>query len=289
MIGLYQNQTGSEDTRLLQTYNGLSLNNPADSPTDTYEVNSVQPLSTFDSVTDAHPDDDGIEAYGVRKVQKIIRVTGVIRAPNKKIDRLFDKIEDLAVAFDPALVTHNNPSVQGFLPYDFSTPTEDLTNYLTGLMACRYYARALRTPEPEIDYARGNAASWSVDLLLRDPRRYLQALSSRDGAGTADNTKADYRSWPTVTIAATGAGSAALSIENSTVARTLVLDLSGLINLDSVVVDMEGRAITKNGLDAMDLYVSGDYWWMEPGNNVIAIANGTNVSVTTAWRSAFAG
>lgn len=278
--------------RLAHTYNSLTLNSlTAGTPTAKqygYEINSVVPLTQLDSVSDPHPNRDGMESYEVRKVARVFRVDGVIRARN--IAELFDKMKLLAKTFDPARVAHDNPTTQGYLAYDFSVPTEDTANYPSGLVPSRYYLRARACPEPVISEYTGFTAAFTLELVARDPRRYLQTTSSVTATGALNNTLADYRSWPTLTLNMSGAGSATCTITNTTSlgAKSLVLNLSGTVNTDVIVVDFEARTITKNGVATPSLYVSGDWWEIEPESQTISNANFTNVgSWSLVWRRAF--
>lgn len=273
-------------TRNPHSYNGLTLNQEVGgSEKDIIAVESVRTQTTIEAVTERREFSDGLEVYTAYKRAKRILLDGEVRGSSYAA--LYDRMEELASAFDPALISHDNADDQGFLAYDFNVPTTDTTTYPTGLMACRYYARPEQTVEPAI--INGPiAAYFQIVLLCADPRRYLQSTESLAGAGTADNTKADYMSWPTLTIAMSGAGSSAFKITNSTVDTSgLTLDLSGMADSDSVSVDMETQTIKKNGVATPELYVSGDYFWIEPGSNTIAVTNDTNASPTLTWRPAF--
>lgn len=296
LIGLYGGAAGvrGSTTRLLITYNGLSLNNPADTLVaqttgpNTYEIDTVAGSTAMDYLSEVNQQRDGLEVYPFRKVNRIVTLRGIIRAPS--VAQLHDKIKALANAFDPAKIGHENSDP--FLALDFSVPTTDLANYPTGYAASRYYALPMRVPDPVIDYAVGLTASFDIVMLMRDPRRYLQTAVTKTGSGTISNSKADYRSWPTLTITMAGAGNAAYAYTNNPAlagiaTSTLTLDLSGCVNNDVVVVDMERRTITKNGASAMSMYVSGNYFEIEPGDNVISIANTANATSVLSFEPAF--
>ena len=273
-------------TRNPLVYNGLTYNSPVGSdPKEIVEIHDSQAQSIIQTVTERHEFTDGTEVYNAYKVQKRLVQRGIIRSATK--GGLFDRIEELSAAFDPAQVSHDNPTTAGFLPLDFDVPTADLTTYPTGLIACRYYVRAERAIEPPASQFTGDGTPVIISLLAKDPRRYTQATSQLTGAGTLDNTASDYWSWPTLSIAMTGAGSATFEIGNSTVGYTLVLDLSGLLSGDAVAVDMEGKGITVNGVSHPELKVSGKFFWIEPGSNTITVTNTTNASPTLTWRTAF--
>lgn len=277
-----------KDVRLAHTFNGLTINSPDDDPKDCIQIDRITPQTTVDSLIEPHQNREGSEAWGARKTGRTIQVLGSIRAPT--LGRLHDQMKALAAAFDPDLATHVSPDTQGFLPYDFDVPTLDTENYPTGLVPSRYYVRALQVPEPSISYDGGYVAQFALMLFMHDPRRYLQTESTFGAvAGNADNTLADYRSWPSAIITMTGPGNVAATLTNATLGMSLVLNLSGLSAGDVVVVDMEQRFITLNGTASMGLYASGDYWWMSPGvENALALTNTEGIdSWLVGWRPAF--
>jgi hypothetical protein len=290
LIGLHY---PTDDVRLAVTYNGLTLNNPADPEDSTYELNGSSIAPQYDTIEDPNTDDDGTEAYKVKKVKLVIQVDGTIRA--QSYGDLFDKIKALTQAFDPAKVSHENASTWGFLAFDFSTPTLDKTNYATGLVPSRYYARCRGLHIPAITEYTGLSSFFRLELECIDPRRYLQTTSSLAGTGTADNSLADYRSLPTITITMAGAGSATYTITRTgtgiaATTKALVLNLSGMVNNDVVVVDMAAHQITKNGVVTPSLAVSptANSWFeIEPTSQTITITNGTNATTSTVWRRAF--
>jgi len=276
----------SQRTRIAHVYNGLTINQRiGGSNKDIVEINNVRVQTQFQHIREIREYESGLEPYGAYKRGKLLILQGVVRASSW--GSLYDRVEEVAAAFDPATVSRENPDTFGYLPYDFSVPTADVVNFPTGMMPCRYYVRAEEAFDPPLSQYAGMAVPFSLPLLAADPRRYRQSLSSLDGAGTADNSIGTFYSWPTVTIVMSGAGSATFAVGNTTAASTLTLDLSGRANDDAIVIDMERRAISLNGVDAPELYVSGDYWPIEAGNNVVTLANNTNASVTTTWRSAF--
>jgi hypothetical protein len=280
MIALFDD-TGA---RLSVTYNGITFNADTDPTDNRYELNVTVPATTINQVIEPHPSSDGSEVFTPYKSQRIERLLGVIRAPT--IAALFDKMKALATATDPAKIALDNPT-DSFLALDFSVPTADTTTYPTGLVASRYYARPMRMVEPVVSSYSGLSAMFTLDFLIRDPRRYLQTASTLAGAGTAANTAADCASWPTITATMSGAGSTTYTIGNSTVGKTLVVNLNGAANLDVYTIDMARSKISKNGVETPSLYVSGDYWYVKPGNNTITVANPTNATTVTSWRPAF--
>lgn len=288
MIGIHDD----DGDRLPITYNGLTLNDPTDPKDDTFEINAVSTLAPSQAPQEARPADDGTEIYDARKSMIVLRMDGTVRAPS--LAKLYDKKRLLAAAFDPAKSSREDTSARnGFRALDFSVPTEDTTEYPTGLVPSRYYARARTTPIPMDSTSTGTAAFFVLDLLVPDPRRYYQTSESISANGTATN-EGDFRTWPSLTYIMSGAGSATHSISNNPAAAwadtlTLVLDLSGCALSDVIEIDMERRRIELNGVEDPSLYVSGSYFPLEVGANVITWANTTGInSKSLGWNRAWA-
>ncbi len=278
----------SRRTRIAHSYNGLTINQHiGGSLKDIVEVNGVRVQTQVQHVREPRANESGLEVYGAFKRGKLLVSHGVIRASSH--GALYDRIEEVAAAFDPDVVSRDNPDTFGFLPYDFDVPTSDTVNFPSGLMPCRYYVRAEEAFEPPISQYAGLVVPFNLPLLAADSRRYLQTAQQVTLAAStaADNGLATVWSWPTLTIAMSGAGSSAFTISSTEAVASLVLNLSARSNGDSVAVDMERREITVNGTSAPELYVSGDFWHIEPGVNTITTSNATNAASTLTWRPAF--
>lgn len=276
MIGLFD----ANGARLPILVEGLTFNDPNAALDDITEINSVRPATSIDYVSDPLQERDGLEVYKPRKIGRLVILDGVIRAPS--IGALFDRIDTLASKLDPVILADTYPDEEGFVPLDFTTPS------VSGDKACRYYVRTNKLIEPIItEYQPRQSALLSVEFLLRDPRRYLQASSTLAGAGVAVNA-GNYKTWPTLTVTMAGPGSSIFEISNSTTGQSLRLDLSGRVNGDVVVVDMFRRSIKINGVETPSIQGTGDFFPLTAGNNTIAYANTANATVSLAWRSAFA-
>jgi len=295
VIGLYDNAINP--ARKAISYNGLTLNNPADPPDDTYEINTVVYGSEYDQTFDSDPASDGTEVGNVRRTNLIVRMDGTLRAPT--MAKFFDKRKALAAAFDPALAAYRNavasgitPANWGVLPMDFSTPTEDTATYASGFVPARYYARSRRGVYIPTSQYTGLGGFFTAEMVVPEARRYLQTTSSLavTGSNTLDNSLADYPSFPTITITATGAGSTAEAITRVGTYSTeaLVLNLSTLANGNVVTIDMKNKRIWVGTTETPSLYVSGVYWAVEPTSQTITLFDATNVSVAVVWRRAWA-
>lgn len=272
------------------SYNGLTFNQIiGGSKKDIIEVNQVRVRTPVRHIRERREYDTGLEVYGAFKEGKQLNLSGVIRASSH--GALYDRIAEMAAAFDPDAVSRDNPDTFGFLPLDFSLPTSNTTDYPSGLIPCRYYVRAEEAFEPPMSQYSGLAVPYVLSLLAADPRRYLQAESSAaiSGATTViDNTAANFNSWPTITLEMAGAGSPVWQIDRVGDSRTpLTVNLSQLVDGDTLVIDMDRRTIKVNGLDRIDLYVSGGWFDLSPGSITITTNDLTNVICAIAWRPAF--
>lgn len=297
MIGLFK----ENGDKLPITYRGLTLNDPADDPKDTFEVWLALVDPEHSSIAEPKSERDGSEIYRPKKQRGIIRITGGVKAPTA--GELFDKIEDLRAAFDPvnAYMADLASTVDiGFMPLEFSRPTADTANYASGLKDLQYYARSLALPVTRVSKNDGKAARFAIVMECADPRAYSQTASSAQrtnaGAITVDNTLASYYSYPTITITLSGA-TGVIELERVAALDTsaLQLDLTGLVAGDVVVVNMESQSVTLNGAAAMDLVVVDQADWWELYGAESQTVNVTNISgtalagtVSVAWVKAFA-
>jgi hypothetical protein len=302
MIAIFRDATAAEiaagikrvnnQVRIPFTYRGLQINN------DTYEIDQVAISTAYDAVTEPRAQADGLEAYDPKKIQTMIQSKGVIRATS--LAALHDAIDDLNVAFDPALSKYPNPSSDpesdGFVEFYFDYPTADTAHYATGLIPMFYRVRPLELPVQISSRFSGLSTMFSLSLLAADPRRYWQTVSSASrtngGSLTADNTLATYFSFPAIQITLAAAGPASLFLTRPSNnyfrdSETLTLNLSSCSSGDVIDVDMENRAIFKNGVAVPSLYSSGNFWALAPATSHGLSVGTFTGTVEVAWRRAF--
>ena len=282
MIGLFDDDG---TTRLGVTFNSLNLNSITRSSAGArsaeygYTVETVQTRTAFDYVSEPNQWADLMEAYGLRKISRIIVLRGFVRARN--ISELHDKVKALAAATDASRIKFQNPTSWSEMPLTFSTPTEDTSNFASGLVASKYLGFPIRMSEPMFSVVDGLSARYELNLLLKESKRFYQTQTSVSGNATSSNSLADDRSWPTVTFSISGgAGSSSFTISNTGTyqgAVSLVLDLSGHTS-GSWSINFRDRLIYKDGVVTAGVYKSGTWFEIEPGDNVIAYTNTTNTS-----------
>lgn len=282
MIGIY-NDAGA---RLPMAYRGLTINDT----TEIYPVGIVAVSHQYDGVTEPKTG-DGMESYDPRHVVTVVRIEGIVKA--ESVAQLHDRIEALNKAFDPILSSqYDEDGRHGYLPFTFSVPTTDTTNYPTGLIPMQYYARSLDLPVPRVSKFEGDGARFSIVLQAVDPRRYLQAESSfaiTSSSQTLSNYLASHGSFPLLTITMSGPGSATWDVNtDQDTSSALRLNLSTLIAGDVVTVDMERHEIKVNGVVNQGLYVTGGYMWLAPENQLVGRSSDTGItSSVLTWRRAF--
>lgn len=282
-------------TRLPVAFNGVALNTLTLSSAGVRsykygnEVVVSAPRTAMDYVSEPNQWADGMELYGLRKSSRIIVIRGITHG--RDVSELYDNVRDLAKATDPARIRFQNPT-DPFLALTFSTPTRDTSNFANGLAACKYVGIPLRMVEPALSIAgQGLSAQWQLDFLLKEPKRFLQTASTLSGAGTAANSIADDRSWPVLTFTLSGgAGASNFTIQNVGSyggTRSIVLNLSSY-NSGNWTVNFRDRTIYQGTTLKTDVFASGDWFEIEPNNNVITYANTTNTSSRVlTWYPAF--
>ena len=283
MIGIFDN----DGKRLPITINGLVLNSPDDDHDNTYEVNSIAVSTAVDTLTEARQFRDGLEMYGSRKLNFLIRIDGMIRA--KTMGNLYDKISSMAKYLDPGTITY--PTATSLVNVLFSTPTDDYLNYPSGLISCKYLARPRTIPTPTVSQFTGTVSPFTIELVVSDPRRYLSTATTKAATGSIDNSLATYRSWPTLTLNMGGAGSAtySISLTSSLGTKTLTLNLSARSNGQVVTVDFANKKVSVGTTETPSIYVSGEFWEMMPESGLtLGAANTSNVSsFSLSWSRAF--
>jgi hypothetical protein len=299
MIYLFQTTDKGERRRLPQAYNGLTINDdtvdydPRSATGGTaalYELNIAAIDEQWDAVTEPKVANHGMQAFQPFKINALIREDGIIRAPNLPV--LMDAVRALNKAFDPvnAYTADSGIINKGFLPLTFSIPTADITNYPTGFITAEYLVRSIKRPVARTSEFEGNDCSFALYLQAADPRCYYTVAqsASRSNAGniTADNSLAGFPSWPILTFTFTGAGSARVGIRRNSTGTKLVIDATGCVSTDVLIVDMEQRTITLNGVSAISRYVSGPWVDQPVGSTTWNITNETGTlaaTVATGW------
>lgn len=238
----------------------------------------------------------------VHKGMGFWRLRGRILVPDAtQLAKLGDRERDFRAAFDPYQCALDSPTTDGAyaLAWD-ELQTADAT-FTTGRRPVQIYARPTAHPQMVERYDDGPVRDFAIGLVAPDPRVYRQvestlALTPASPTGNVinlGNTPAPLKA----TIVMAGAGSATFTITRAGLA--FVLNLSGMVNLDTVVVLFDsfsgpygrGKLITKNGVENFGLKVSAvDTWLTAPiGTTGFTISNTTNVtSCTLAWRSCWA-
>ena len=270
-------------TRQTVAYGGLSLNVSSDAPDETYALDTVTIVPQYSTNMDPNPNTDGSKLGLVRRTLYLVRVDGVLRAPT--LAKYFERVKNLVAAFDPAVAYAGSPSTDGATALDFTSLTTDTTNYPTGKIACRYYARARSLYVPPSSAFSGNAGFFTAELMVPDPLRYSQTLYSLTGAGAADLSAGNHASYPVLTITMAGAGSATYKITVGS--SSLTLDLSGRSAADVVSVDMATKSIKVNGVETPSLYAAGDWFPLLAASNTVTYTNTTNATSVLTWRRAW--
>jgi hypothetical protein len=236
-----------------------------------------------------------------------VPLRGRILVPNATQQaKLADRERAMRAAFDPSKCYIDSPTTDGAYALDFTEPTTDTANFANGRMPLRYYCRPVGHPRIGETLADGATRPFALNLVAADPRTFAQTERTQalalGGATTVIAAKGTVRAPLKVTIVMSGAGSTAFILREQSL-FDFVLNLSGTVNLDSIVVIFEtcgpygrGKLITKNGVENFALKTSSPATWMHmaPGNTTWSVPDGgaagtTNVtSVTLAWYDAWA-
>jgi hypothetical protein len=231
------------------SYNGwtASLTRPAGGgPASGYLFDSVQP-SKVDAVgyLDKRAIQDGLDANDIYLGGR--EFAAIVFAYGSTWGDFWDKTQDLLAAFSPTLALAADTANAGFLAFDFIQPTADIATWPTSTypygIPMRYYLRpsspplfVLKRDEVGGDETQGLAHRFDLNLLARDPRKYLQSETSYTiTTSTQTGTyRGDYPSKPIVTFSVTATGHSAFTLTVNGVANVLNLSSvsSGSFTLD---------------------------------------------------------
>lgn len=278
MISLY-----SDTGRLSLAYNGYTLNSMSavegEPGMQGTEVKAIAYTSPADFISEKLQWRDGIAVHAVTRSSRMIQMNGFIRGTTRA--DLKDRILEFSHAFDPGWIAYANDDP--FLPLTFDVPTADTSNFPTGLAASKVFVLPTETPMPVETHPQSRDARFRLTLLQADPRRYLQTAVTHT-SGTLSNPAADTTSWPTISFTMSGAGHASFTTTHGPGyqgTRALVLDLSGRSAGQVITVDFANRQVLVNGTPTAGIFVSGDWWEIEPGTNLISYTNTTGVGTRT--------
>ncbi len=194
-------------------------------------------------------------------------------------------IQDFKEALNPDLTELDasfgeKTDFNGYMPLDWTeTVGDDERDF-------RIYVKPLEIPQVAMDSLAGLIRRAVVKFKARQPIKVLQATASLANAGTAANVG----TFPTsviITLTASGATSTSLQLTNSTTGESIFIT-TAMEDGDVLVIDTFLKSAKLNGTEKRSMIGTGTIWWsLNPGNNTIAISNGANVAMSTAWRSAW--
>jgi len=248
-------------------------------------------LLNYPSITDTlsinteeeRPEESGIIDFGTKagKGEWVVPVT----IYGSTLANTAQMIETLKKAFNPDLLELDgtygeSTAYNGYHPLDW-TETVGATS-----RAFRIYIKSLETPKTGMDSLSGTIRKSILKLKAKDPRKYLQTATTLSGAGTASNA-GTYTTPIVITITATGTTSTSLKISNSTTSKDINVT-TALTSGEVLVIDTGLHSAKLDGTEKRSMIGSNSTWWfLNPGNNTLAITNGTNATVEFSWRSAW--
>lgn len=208
-------------------------------------------------------------------------------------EKLADMVSKLFQIFDVEEAQLASPSTRGLSALTFTCPTE-IAGY-TPYQVERFMVRPAGYPAVYERMSEGLSRPFAVELVAEDPRRYRDTATSRtlnSGNGFSQacpnwDANVGRQTFPLITITMSGAGNAAFSLTDGT--KTLILDLTTMVNTDVVTVDMNTGVIKKNGVYRADLRTSAvDTFFGIPRGGVTISATNTGgvTSVGIAYNEA---
>lgn len=287
------------------SYNSLSINTVTQSaggrPSVGYVVESFEPVPPEAvGFVEKRALQDGLDASDVYLAGRLFRL--VVTAYGSSQGQLWDKAQDLFEAFHPRIAYDADTANLGFLAFDFSQPTADISTWPTSTypngIPMRYYMRPVTPPQYVVrrDADGGIAASgkskpFNITLLARDPRKYLQTETSVNLSTSTQTAtyRGDYPTFPVVTFALSATGHSAFTIVVNS--DSIVMNLTSLSSGTIVMDFADGTIIGQASQDSKWSLVTNSTPTMGEVDvgSTFRYINPTGISsATIAYREAFA-
>jgi hypothetical protein len=127
--------------------------------------------------------DDGLDASDVYMGARYINLTGIVYGSDP--GDLHDRLQDIRTALTPTVAYAFDPYDFGYIPLEFTLPTNQLDDFPTGFRDVEFRARPVGQPSFSIRRdmgampgalggAGGGAIQWRASLECKDPRMYVR-------------------------------------------------------------------------------------------------------------------
>lgn len=285
------------------TYNGLSLNTvtrrPGGQPSSGYLVERFSPeppppTSYLEKRALADGLDAGDVFLGGRQIGLIVTVFGSTAGD------FWDKAQDLFVAFSPTISYDSDSAERGFTALDFYQPTADIATWPTSAypsgIPMRYYVRPQAGPSYAIERdkdggvgGQGRSKAFSIPLIARDPRKYLQSTVTTGQFQTTTQVasyRGDYWTHPIITFSLSATGHSAFALRVNEI--HVDINLSGQSS-GTFIFDYGKRTLTKSGVSKAGLIAASAGYNVVESGTTFRYSNPTGISsCTMTYREAFA-
>ena len=227
------------------TFNGLSLNTVTRTaggvPSSGYLIERFAPAPPPPTAyLEKRALTDGLDASDVFLGGRTFNL--IVTAFGSTAGDFWDKAQDLFEAFSPTITYDSDSANAGFIAFDFSQPTANVATwpasaYPNGI-PMRYYLRPLEGPTYAIERDKdggsltsGRVKPFSIPLIARDPRKYLQSATVTGQFTTtfvAATYRGDYWSHPIITFSLSATGHSAFNpvFGDGSFAHSSVINLS---------------------------------------------------------------
>lgn len=235
---------------------------------------------------------DGMDAYDVyenaRQVNLVVGVYGSTKGS------FWDNLQTFLAAFNPVLAYNADTANLGFLSLAFYQPTAitgtwSTASYPNGI-PMQLYCRPSAPPSYDIpkaatsgDANKGLATNATLQLICRDPRKYLQTQASQVvtlSANTATN-RGDYPTWPIFTFSLSASGNSSLTLTVG--GGSVFIDMSSK-STGTFTMDFAKRMLTDSNGTNLNGLITGNtvFSQVQPGQvTTYSMTNSTGISSIT--------
>lgn len=195
----------------------------------------------------------------------------------------------LNLAFAEPLTTSGSPSLDQIKSWLFQSYYKPLIFYDDITMVGdppvetinkQYYAIAVG--DPTISHNGLSEGYCTVEFRCDSPYAYSSTKTSSIGASTTINNLGTTLCYPRITIVTTAAGNVTITNISDGNRATTFTDLA---DNETITVDCEKKIINTN-LQLTYRYsnFNGNYLYLKPGNNILAVSGSANISMQYEFR-----
>jgi hypothetical protein len=247
------------------TYRGLTLTGAEGGPGGAQPIDGIRlsrarytdvPVAAY---TEKRSLGAGLDASDAYLGGRMMVLTGEVFGENK--GTLFDRLDFMREVFSASSAFESNPDLKGYLPLEFSQPTNLTTHWPTGFIAKVLFVRPMTQNEHDIVFGaiggkptNGYVVPFTVALQAKDPffHAVVDASELITGNGSEDfRNRGNAPSPLRIELHINDTAAGGFTLDNDRTEMTLTIPAGA--SPRHIVCDSAQKIVTLNGDLAMDL------------------------------------